>query len=78
MRGERNKSLDLKEQQNATGRYSSSRSNPDSIQRSRWVFWCRIRLAVTQQPGIVVIPGHIGSDIAVGTLSSILKQAGLK
>ena len=28
--------------------------------------------------GIVVIPGHLGSDVAAGTLSSILKQAGLK
>ena len=30
------------------------------------------------RPGIVVIPGHAGADLAVGTLSSILKQAGLK
>jgi predicted RNA binding protein YcfA (HicA-like mRNA interferase family) len=30
------------------------------------------------KPGIVVIPGHPGSDLASGTLSSILKQAGLK
>jgi len=28
--------------------------------------------------GIVVIPGHHGADLAAGTLSSILKQAGLK
>jgi predicted RNA binding protein YcfA (HicA-like mRNA interferase family) len=28
--------------------------------------------------GIVVVPGHLGSDVATGTLSSILKQAGLK
>ncbi|MGA3039387.1 MAG: type II toxin-antitoxin system HicA family toxin [Bryobacteraceae bacterium] len=30
------------------------------------------------KPGIVVVPGHHGSDLAAGTLSSILKQAGLK
>ena len=30
------------------------------------------------KPGIVVIPGHLGSDVATGTLSSILKQAGLR
>ncbi len=30
------------------------------------------------KPGIVVVPGHLGSDLASGTLSSILKQAGLK
>lgn len=30
------------------------------------------------KPGIVVVPGHQSSDVAVGTLSSMLKQAGLK
>ena len=30
------------------------------------------------KPGLVVVPGHLGSDLAPGTLSSILKQAGLK
>jgi predicted RNA binding protein YcfA (HicA-like mRNA interferase family) len=30
------------------------------------------------KPGIVVIPGHLGSDLASGTFSSILKQAKLK
>jgi predicted RNA binding protein YcfA (HicA-like mRNA interferase family) len=30
------------------------------------------------KPGIVVVPGHERSDLAAGTLSSILKQAGLK
>ena len=30
------------------------------------------------KPGIVVVPGHYGSDLAAGTLASILKQAGLK
>jgi predicted RNA binding protein YcfA (HicA-like mRNA interferase family) len=30
------------------------------------------------KPGIVVVPGHLGADLALGTLSSILKQAGLK
>ena len=29
------------------------------------------------KPGIVVVPGHYGSDLATGTLSSILKQARL-
>jgi predicted RNA binding protein YcfA (HicA-like mRNA interferase family) len=28
--------------------------------------------------GLVTIPGHPGDDLAAGTLSSILKQAGLK
>ncbi|SPF36533.1 YcfA family protein [Candidatus Sulfopaludibacter sp. SbA4] len=32
----------------------------------------------TTKPGIVVVPGHLESDVATGTLSSILKQAGLK
>jgi len=32
----------------------------------------------SMKPGIVVVPGHPGSDLAIGTLSSILKQAGLK
>jgi predicted RNA binding protein YcfA (HicA-like mRNA interferase family) len=31
-----------------------------------------------QKNGIVVVPGHPGSDLAPGTLSSILKTAGLK
>jgi predicted RNA binding protein YcfA (HicA-like mRNA interferase family) len=37
----------------------------------------RVYLHATK-PGIVVVPGHLGSDLAAGTLSSILKQAGLK
>ena len=32
----------------------------------------------SSKAGIVVVPGHLGSDVATGTLSSILKQAGLK
>jgi predicted RNA binding protein YcfA (HicA-like mRNA interferase family) len=32
----------------------------------------------SEKPGIVVIPGHLGADLATGTFSSILKQAGLK
>lgn len=28
--------------------------------------------------GIVTVPGHLDDDIALGTLRSILKQAGLK
>jgi predicted RNA binding protein YcfA (HicA-like mRNA interferase family) len=28
--------------------------------------------------GLVTVPGHLGDDIAIGTLNSILKQAGLK
>ncbi len=30
------------------------------------------------KPGVVTVPGHLGDDIAIGTLNSILKQAGLK
>ena len=30
------------------------------------------------KPGIVVVPGHLGADLAVGTLTSILRQAGMK
>lgn len=30
------------------------------------------------KPGVVTVPGHFGDDIAIGTLNSILKQAGLK
>ncbi|HYW48471.1 MAG TPA: type II toxin-antitoxin system HicA family toxin [Bryobacteraceae bacterium] len=30
------------------------------------------------KPGIVVVPGHASSDLAAGTLSSILKQAGFE
>ena len=30
------------------------------------------------KPWIVFVPGHHGSDLAAGTLSSILKQARLK
>jgi predicted RNA binding protein YcfA (HicA-like mRNA interferase family) len=31
-----------------------------------------------KKPGIVVVPGHFGSDLAPGTFSSILRQAALK
>jgi predicted RNA binding protein YcfA (HicA-like mRNA interferase family) len=31
-----------------------------------------------EKPGKVTIPGHPGDDVTPGTLSSILKQAGLK
>jgi predicted RNA binding protein YcfA (HicA-like mRNA interferase family) len=30
------------------------------------------------KPGRVTVPGKAGDDLAVGTLTSILKQAGLK
>ncbi len=30
------------------------------------------------KPGVVTVPGRLGDDIAIGTLNSILKQAGLK
>lgn len=30
------------------------------------------------KPGLVTIPGKPGDDLALGTLNSILKQAGLK
>ena len=28
--------------------------------------------------GLVTVPGHLGDDLAPGTVNSILKQAGLK
>jgi predicted RNA binding protein YcfA (HicA-like mRNA interferase family) len=31
-----------------------------------------------EKPGKVTIPGHPGDDVTPGTLSSVLKQAGLK
>lgn len=31
-----------------------------------------------EKPGLVTVPGKPGDDLAVGTYSSILKQAGLK
>jgi len=30
------------------------------------------------KPGRVTVPGRAGDDLAIGTLNSILKQAGLK
>ena len=30
------------------------------------------------KPGLVTVPGRPGDDLAVGTLNSVLKQAGLK
>lgn len=30
------------------------------------------------KPGLVTVPGKPGDDLAVGTLNSVLKQAGLK
>jgi predicted RNA binding protein YcfA (HicA-like mRNA interferase family) len=30
------------------------------------------------KPGRVTVPGNLGRDVPIGTLSSILKQAGLK
>ena len=30
------------------------------------------------KPGVVTVPGNLGDDIAIGTLGSVLKQAGLK
>ena len=30
------------------------------------------------KPGRVTLPGHPGDDLALGTLNSVLKQAGLK
>jgi predicted RNA binding protein YcfA (HicA-like mRNA interferase family) len=30
------------------------------------------------KPGRVTVPGHMGDDLAPGTLNSVLKQAGLK
>jgi predicted RNA binding protein YcfA (HicA-like mRNA interferase family) len=31
-----------------------------------------------EKPGHVTVPGHPGSDVPIGTLRSILKQAGLR
>ena len=30
------------------------------------------------KPGRVTVPGHLGDELAPGTLSSVFKQAGLK
>jgi predicted RNA binding protein YcfA (HicA-like mRNA interferase family) len=32
----------------------------------------------SDKPGLVTVSGHLGDDLAPGTLNSILKQAGLK
>jgi predicted RNA binding protein YcfA (HicA-like mRNA interferase family) len=32
----------------------------------------------SERPGRVTVPGKRGDDLAIGTLNSILKQAGLK
>ena len=31
-----------------------------------------------EKPGIVVVPGQMGDDVPLGTLRSMLKQAGLE
>lgn len=31
-----------------------------------------------QKPGIVVVPGNLGKDVAIGTLNNIWQQAGLE
>ena len=31
-----------------------------------------------ERTGVVTVPGHMGDDLAPGTLNSILKQSGLK
>ena len=28
--------------------------------------------------GLVTVPGHLGDELAIGTLNNVLKQAGLK
>ncbi len=47
--------------------------------------WCHVRTKGSHRQfkhddksGLVTVPGHLGDDIAIGTLNSILKQAGLK
>ena len=30
------------------------------------------------KPGLVTVPGHLGDELAIGTLNNVLKQAGLK
>lgn len=52
------------------------------IQRDGW-YLVRTRGSHRQykhpvKPGLVTIPGRPGDDLALGTLKSILKQAGLK
>ncbi|HXQ74197.1 MAG TPA: type II toxin-antitoxin system HicA family toxin [Pyrinomonadaceae bacterium] len=52
------------------------------IQRDGW-YLVRTRGSHRQykhpvKPGLVTIPGRAGDDLALGTLKSILKQAGLK
>ncbi|HVF09397.1 MAG TPA: type II toxin-antitoxin system HicA family toxin [Abditibacteriaceae bacterium] len=32
----------------------------------------------SSKSGVVTVPGHMGDDLAPGTLNSILRQAGLK
>ncbi len=47
--------------------------------------WCEVRAGGShrqfrhpRKTGLVTVPGHPSDDIAIGTLNSILKQAGLK
>ncbi|HEX8238054.1 MAG TPA: type II toxin-antitoxin system HicA family toxin [Abditibacteriaceae bacterium] len=47
--------------------------------------WYHVRTKGSHRPfkhsdkaGLVTIPGHLGDDIAIGTLNSSFKQAGLK
>jgi len=52
------------------------------IQRDGW-YLVRTRGSHRQykhpvKPGLVTIPGRAGDDLALGTLKSILQQAGLK
>jgi predicted RNA binding protein YcfA (HicA-like mRNA interferase family) len=52
------------------------------IQRDGW-YLVRIRGSHRQykhptKPGVVTLPGKPNDDLALGTLKSILKQAGLK
>jgi predicted RNA binding protein YcfA (HicA-like mRNA interferase family) len=52
------------------------------IEEDGW-FWVRTKGSHRQykhseKPGLVTVPGKLGDDLALGTLQSILKQAGLK
>ena len=47
--------------------------------------WCLLRTKGShrqfkhnKKPGLVTVAGHPGSDLAPGTLNSVLKQSGLK
>ena len=57
----------------------------DVIRMHRADGWFEVRLRGShrqfkhrKKPGLVTMPEHPGDDLAVGTLNSVLQQAGLK